>query len=271
MSDDEPEVGGLAYFEWSVAEAPDLGDERLWEQANPALDVRLSRVFIRGVERDSMDDEEFARERLGVFSDEDDEPQWLVVPREAWASTAAAPLELLDPVTLALECPADLSSAAIAAAGSSGDGAAVELAEWLPSTDTLVARLVEIHETHGTRGVVIDPRSPANLFSEAIAAAGVPVIEAKTHDVIQAALGIYVGITGGTVLHPLGGPHAEKLERAVAVAEQRKVGESWLIDRHADPDVGPFIAASLALWGHRLPVGGNTGVSAYEDNDLMTV
>ena len=69
----------LCYIEFSADPDFDLDDpEALW-QANPSMSVGRITAEFAAVEREAMSDEEYARERLGIFPDADDEPQWLVV------------------------------------------------------------------------------------------------------------------------------------------------------------------------------------------------
>ena len=183
---------------------------------------------------------------------QDEGQPWGVIPKASWSSSGSDSATLTDPVTFALEVNGDLSRAWIAAAGASGEVEAVELVDELADTDRVVDRLAELHEQHGSRGVVIDERSPAAVFSADLDAAGVPVTVPKAGEVSVAALAITLGVVEGKVLHVTAGDLSPVLDRAVGAAKKRTTRDSWWIDRRTAS--GPFIAASLALWGHRLPV-----------------
>lgn len=242
----------LAWLEWNFGEVcADLNDREAWSSANPALGYRVTESFIEK-ERASLADDDFARERLSIWPSATNAQPWGVIPQAVWTSAGRDDLELLDPVTFALEVTSDLKRAWIAAAGDGGELVeVVELVEELADSERVVPRLVQLHEEQGSRGVVIDERSPAAVFRSDLEAKGVPVLTPKSGDVSLAALGITLGAAEGKVLHPTVGELAPVLDRAVGAAEKKSTRESWWIDRRTA--AGPFIAASLALWGHRLP------------------
>ena len=80
-----------------------------------------------------MSDEEYARERLGIFPDTDDEPQWLVVTEAQYLACApkladGTPLPadaagwLQTPIALAVELTQDRETITVVAAGQTTDG-----------------------------------------------------------------------------------------------------------------------------------------------------
>lgn len=263
---DEP--GRLAYFEWSAPVGSDLDDRAALRMANPSMAVgRITEEYTYEVERGLLTDVEFGRERLGIFNELDEGPKWEIFPEAVWRS-AEGTAPLLDPVTLAVEIAQDFAWSCIVAAGDTGNGEAIEPIDMRDGTDWLVERLVELDEAHGIRGVVIDRRSAVAALIEDMEAAGLTIIEPKPQDVMAAAGALYVGTVGGVVAHPAG---CAWLDAAAGHAAKRVYGDAWLIDRRVKQPVGPLIAASLALWGHRRPVEEQGGVSAYEHHDLMTV
>ncbi len=245
--------------EWSVD--PDIpvetyrADDAAVVEATPALGHLVDWETVDS-ERDAAISDEawmaFCREALSWWPDDDASQPWGVIPKAVWWASGGDDAALVDPVTFALEVTSDLNRAWIAAAGASGDVEAVELVDELGDSERVVSRLVELHERHGSRGVVIDERSPAAVFSADLEAAGVPVTVPKTAEVSVAALAITLGVAEGKVLHPTGTELAPVLDAAVGAAVKRSTRETWWIDRRTN--AGPFIAASLALWGHRQPV-----------------
>jgi hypothetical protein len=226
-----------------AAATPALGHLVDWETVDSERDAAISDEAWMG----------FCREALSWWPDDDAAQPWGVIPKAVWTPKPdAPPVTLDDPVTYALEVTSDLKRAWVAAAAAFGELEAVELVDELGDTDRVVSRLVELHERHGSRGVVIDERSPAAVFSADLEAAGVPVTVPKTADVSVAALAITLGVAEGKVLHPTGTELAPVLDAAVGAAVKRSTRETWWIDRRTN--AGPFIAASLALWGHRQPV-----------------
>jgi hypothetical protein len=112
-----------------------------------------------------MTDEEYARERLGIFPDDDGAPQWEVVTEEQWEACGTreqvGPGWLGDPPTFAVEFTVDRSAASIGVAGRHPNGGvAVEVIDRRDGVDWVLARLVELGK-HRPKAILIDPRSPA--------------------------------------------------------------------------------------------------------------
>lgn len=260
------DVTDTMYVEFSADPDADPDDREQWPKMNPSHPHRTPVEAMLRMRRQISDVDSWRREAMGIWPADASQP-WGVIPESVWLSTERECLELLDPVTFALEVTSRLDRAWVAAAGATDEAEAVELVDELGDTDRVVDRLVELHERHGSRGVVIDDRSPAAVFRADLEAAGVPVVVPKTADVSVAALAITLGVAEGKVLHPSTGDLAPVLDRAVGAAEKRATRESWWIDRRTGS--GPLIAASLALWGHRLPTEDDTSV--YEDRGLVVL
>ena len=238
------------WIEFGADTDADPSDRRQWAKANPSYPHRTPTESLLRLQR-KLTPDSFLREGLGVWPEESGKP-WGVIPKAVWTSAGSDDVALTDPVTFALEVTSDLNRAWIAAAGASGELEAVELIDELGDSERVVSRLVELHERHGSRGVVVDERSPAAVFSPDLEVAGVPVTVPKTADVSVAALAITLGVAEGKVVYPTRTDLAPVLDSAVGAAVKRTTRETWWIDRRTN--AGPFIAASLALWGHRQPV-----------------
>lgn len=239
----------LAYFEWSADPACDLGDPVAWRSANPALGVRISEEYVEG-ERESIGDEKFKVERLGIVTlDAERAASWQVVTEADYHATETE-VELVDPVTLAIAVAPDRSSAAIGSAGETTGPDGVVVVDHRPLVGWLVDRVVEVYERHGARGVVVDTFGPAGTEIDELVARGVKVVPANTQAVKQACGQIFDDFVEGDLVHGV----QPILESAVAGASKRKVGEAWAWARTGDTDITPLEAVTLALWGHRQPV-----------------
>lgn len=256
----DPRLGRLAYFEWSADPDSALDDEDAWAQANPALDVRLSREFIRLVERPAMSDEEFARERLGIFPDTDGEP---VISPHDWSCGAVkfkpgdAAGWLLDPVAFGLDQTNDHEWLSIVAAGhcrSGGVGVDVVEHFYRPKRAAVIARMTELNERHGPKATVIDQRSKASAFEADLIDAGIDVTLTTTTDHQRAFAWIFQAILDHE-LHHLDQP---ELNGAVTGASTRPVGDGQLWNRRGDAVISPLVAATLACHGLLLPVVDST-------------
>jgi len=240
----------LAYFEWSSDSDVDLDDPESWAAANPGFGLRISEEYIRSVEREAMDDADFARERLGIFPDPDEIAAWTVISEQNWRQTEVSDLDLVDPVVLALDVAPDRSSAAICAASDTPEGVpGLDVVFHGKGTSWVVDKVAQVCERNQIRGVVVDPVGQAGAHIDELVAAGVNVMVVSTKDHKQACGQFYDDATEGTLRHL---PQPE-LEAAVAGAEQRLLQDAWLWDRRADTDITPLVAATLALWGHRQP------------------
>lgn len=241
--------------------------------SNPAMAVgRITEEFTI-VERAAMTHDEFLRERLGIFPDKDDTPQWLVIPEAAWTATQVEPeVGWLTEPRLALEVAPDFSQASIVAAGKCTDpdgneAEGIELVDHRQGVDWVVARTAELAERHGGLPVAVDKGSTADLkFTAELLEAGVDVLLAETADVVLAAADLILGIGARKVWHPKADDQ-RPLDLSVASAALRPYGDVTLFNRKLGAVVGPVIAASLTLWALRRPV--ESKESVYEERGLV--
>jgi len=220
-----------------------LDDETRWAEANPALGRRMTVEHLRA-ERRAMAPEEFARERLGWWTDPVagvDAAAPAALPAGRWPALAAdlpGPL----PVVAAVDVARDRSSATVAVAAAGPDG--------LPWLDVVrpaagVAWVVGVAAGLGVR-VLLDPGGAAGALVPELVRAGVDVVPAGPRDRLAAAGGLFDRVEAGTVRHS-GDP---LLAASAAGARRRDVGSAWDFDPAAsDADVGPVRAAALALHG----------------------
>jgi hypothetical protein len=252
--------------EWDKAVAAILDDRRAWAEANPGLGYRLTADFMQS-ERDAMTDEEYARERLGLYPEEEEavDP---VIPPASWAtcrSVATPASVIVKPVVYAFEVSMDRKWPVIAAAGrSSIEGTHVEIGDNRPGTGWLVGRLLELQQNHAPAEIVCHAGGPAGGLLADLEKAGVKVTKLTTQEYAQACEAAYDDITEGRWLH-LGQP---ELDKAVSGATKRTTGDAWVFDRRAGIDVSPLVAASLAAVRVDKPLDQKTPtVHAWADDD----
>lgn len=263
----------LAYFEWCASmadtasraewedEVADILDDRdAWAEANPGVGYRITEEFIQS-ERDAMTDEDFARERLGLYP-EVAELLEVAIDEADWRACESSRSTAADPVTLAFEVSVDRRWAVIASAGvSSVGGIHVEVVDNRRHTGWVVDRLVELRDRHHPAAVLCNPAGPAGgLLADCERKGlqvGVPdsakpgkVRGVTGRDWTQACAGAYDAVTEHRWRH-LGQP---VLNTAVAAAVKRPVGDAWVFDRDAGTDVSPLLAVALAAWNVGKPV-----------------
>lgn len=255
----------FAYFEWSAA-MPDVADRLEWEklvddliddrqawaEANPAIGYRITEEFIQS-ERAAMSDEDFARERLGVYPDIADVADEPAIDGAAWKACQDPRSAVRDPVTFAFEVSMDRRWAVIASAGASTMGGThVELVENRRQTGWVVDRLVELRDRHRPAAILCNPSGPAGGLLPECARKGLVVgvpdgqkVKAITgRDYVQACAEAFDAVTEHR-WHHLGQP---ALNMAVGAAVKRTVGDAWVFDREASTDISPLLAVTLAAW-----------------------
>lgn len=245
---------GLCYYEWCGDQSAESADVRAWLHANPALGYRLSLDFTAR-EMDALDDEDFRRERLGIWSEEHFAN---VIDLAVWRALADKDSKARDPVALAVDVTPDRKRAAIAGAGKRSDGLVhIEVIADREGVSWVVQRVAELVERHKPCAVMVDGRSPAASLLPALAEAGLKVTtepKASTPDIIvttsaaemAAACGaFYDAIEGGSLRH-LDQP---ELTSALEGATKRSLGEAWAFSRRGSTSIAPLVAATLALYG----------------------
>ncbi|MEB3367407.1 hypothetical protein [Saccharopolyspora mangrovi] len=250
----------LAYFEWSAqTEAKDyeraLDDREEWARANPALGIRIREEFIES-ELDAMGGMEFARERLGIWYDEEAD---VVIRQRDWAAVADAGTEPGEDSNLVFGVDVSLnrSHGAIAVAGAREDGLIhTELVDYREGTQWIVPRLVELIEKHNPAAVLIDPTGPAGGLLSILAEDGIEPRTAKGgkeilrlltgRDGAQACGAFYDLVVNGELRHR----DQKPVNDAVSGAKQRPMSDAWVWHRKESRfDVAPLVAETLAVQG----------------------
>lgn len=267
----------LAYLEWcSTKPCPDkcdhhvgrtgcvLDDEAEWANANPALDVRISRSHIRK-ERLAMPADEFARERLGRWDDPSEASDGLDVDK--WRACLDAKSKRGGQPVFAAVVAHDLSWSAIAWAAHRADGLPhVEVIDYKPGTEWVAARAKALKDMHGTQLAVLKA-GPKSSLQDDLDDLSVTYDEIDAQDLVAACGVIEDRVLRGTLRH-IGQP---ELDIAVAVGRRRPVGDAWTWAlRASHADISPVVAVTVALWALRntQPVAsGIVDPNDYDDED----
>lgn len=244
----------LCWIEWSPgdtwpgmhagAPCPWLDDRQAWCDGNPALGIRLDDEFIEG-EREAMDDDGFARERLSVWPPDDPDAD-TVIPMSLWDDNKDPASEPIDPVAFAVDMPPTRKSAAIGVSGLRSDGLLhVGVVEQRPGNDWVAPRLGELVRKWRPRKVVVDPRSPAGALIPDIESYGVEVHQVTASEYAQACGFLYDRTTSQRIRHR-GQP---VLDDALRGATQRPIADAWGWNRRdASVDISPLVAVTLAAF-----------------------
>lgn len=245
-----------AWLEWSATPDNfgeiDIGDERVWAEANPALGIRLNPDRIHN-ELSTFPPEVFRRERLGMF---EETAITAVFPDEDWAACAdpdaqirsAEDLDGVDDLRLAVDYGPAMASAAIVAAWSDPESGlpCVEVVEHRYGHTRWVApRVAELVESRPVTAVIVDGYGQRGTLVEDLQDRGVGVTMIAVDYVKTASEQLVEYVVARRLRHS----DQPALNQAVAAARRQKVGDRWKLSRTpgADVDVSPMIAAALAV------------------------
>ena len=240
----------LAYLEWSAGPDANLDDEESWRSANPAYGTRIQREAIEA-ERSSMSDEQFAMERLGMWS-ADSVAQ--VIDSASWAAVADPSSMPVERLTLAIDVAPNRSTASVCLAGKRADGLwHVELDQTRKGVDWVAAWVQSRAEKNRLHAVVLDELSglvEKRKGRHYLVGTDVVVTLAASEgrDMAIASGQFYDSVMESSPR--LRHPDSPPLNVALSVARKRPLGAGWAWNRKDEAsDITPVVAATLALWG----------------------
>ena len=241
----------LAYFEWSAPDDADPRDPHAIAQANPGLGIRMSFQHVMD-ELESLDEETYARERLGIWAKIGAEG---FIPGAKWSKCLDRKIadmvvngevveQKLERVALGVDIPPDRSYGSICVAGTREDGSLfVELlerhegTEWIPGT---------LRELMGQSRLPVwaDGFSAVSALQMEFKRERVRVMFLRS-DVYKKACGVfYDKVVQGQVAHK----GDADLDAAVAGAVPSSKDKLWAWTSKS-VDVSPLVAATLAVHG----------------------
>ena len=233
----------LFWAEWSCEGVTDLDDPRAWAAANPALGIRIEHDTILD-ERAAMDDDTFARERLGMWTGA---AGLSIIDPLTWQALADPESLPVDRFALAVDVDPARSLASVALAGQRADGKwHVELDEQRAGVGWLAGYLSARCERNDIRAVVIDGASPAASIIDTLKQRKIKVTTTGSRDMAAACGTFYDGAHEGWLVHTA----QPQVSAALGGARKRTLGDAWAWNRkNAASDITPLVACTLALWG----------------------
>lgn len=236
----------LAYFEWSCPEGCDLDDPANWAQANPTMGYRIDLDFI-AAEHKALPDDVFARERLGIWAEDN---RQTVIDMNMWAACGDPESRPGTKVAFAIDAKPDSSAAAIASAGRRDDGRLhTKVVDHLPGMGWVVERIAELNQRYRPVAVLLDPSSPAGSLIADLAEVGIEPILVNAREMGQACGAFHNDVVNDQLRHT----DQETLNTALRQATTRTLGDAWAWDRrHGRGDICPLVATTLATHGFRL-------------------
>lgn len=226
----------LAYFEWSAPDDANLDDRQAWRQANPALGIRIPESFVES-ERLALPDEQFARERLGIWptvAKRDaavDLALWntLIAPAPPWGSQIAFSLDIAP----------DHSTATIAAAWVTAEGPIwVQLADHRPGVEWVPDRCAALLAKYDGK-LLVEQTGTAAFLLPRLEADGVP-----RRFFADACSTLDAAVQSRTLRHG----NQPELNAALSVARWSTSGEAGQrVLSRKNSQVSPVVAVALAL------------------------
>lgn len=250
----------LAYFEWSADDNAATDDVAAWYRANPGLGYRISEEFIQDemetMISESGDDEQFRRERLGIWAKLGAEA---IFPRGLWESRVAPEAErVMEHPIVAVDQRTGLSqSFAVACAGVAGKFGLVDIAmydadpKYTWSDDYVVDETLKILNRHGLTEVALDSYSENEPLITKFEDAGIKVTKLNTRDMANGAVAFTDALVNDRMHHA----DAQPLNAAVAGAVKRDYGTETLFlwsQRRSTVDIVALRAATVAWQVHTL-------------------
>lgn len=238
-----------AWLEWTMEEGDRLDDKKVWAKAIPALGGRIQVATVED-ERNSMSDEQFATERLGLWRSAQ---ELAVIQPEDWAAQAVdgAPEDYqISAIGLDMNLERTVVSVAIAVRDDEGK-THVELASLsateMFSTDALVAWIVK--RAKRRIPVIMDGFSPVRSLEPILRAERVTTRALSANELMQACGGFYDGVVKDKSLTHF---DQDQLNASLAGGKRQNVGDAggWKWSRKSlDVDLTPIMAATCAHYG----------------------
>lgn len=272
----------LCYMEWSIDGCSSLcpedctdhdpvDTEASYAKSNPGLGIRITTEHIES-ERRSMDEAEFAKERLGIGRWPVYGEAWRIIGEDAWKSRSREPgtTDPQAPLVFAIDVTPDRSYSCITVCGANGevahDGTPLVQVEVVfdgarydhrSGMAWVIPRIKQLVKDWSPAAIVIDKGSQAGAMFDDLELLveknrRTLLLTPTTREYAQACGTFY-----GSVIPRKGNEayliHLDQpmLTSAVAGAEKRDLSDVWAWDkRNASTDISPLVSGTLALWGH---------------------
>lgn len=238
-----------AWFEFSVESIGDVHDPHRWAATNPALGRRILLSTIEG-ECEQMDEDTFARERLGWWTPICTEKIETAIPEDLWDSCASSELKPEGKTAYGVKFSADGSEVCLCGAVIPKEGPArISLIDRKPTgygtqwlADWLNQRYLQ------ASCVVIDGRNGVDVLIDKISGTWKykgSVVRPSAKDAIAAVSVIMDGLSEKSFTWYV---KQEDLRASAISSTKRKIGSQGGWGFGGD-DSTPIEACALALWG----------------------
>lgn len=219
-----------------------LDREHLIRSANPAINAgRIDIGTVRNL-RQELPPEEFMRECLGWWEEQDDSGPPAIDLRH-WGAASQPKTAAPSRAAVVVDVEPDRSAASVGVAGNGPGGRVLLMVEHRPGTSWVVDTVSALTKNTDVLEVALHPTSQAGALLPQFAKAGIDIRKLTSTDLGQACAAFLAGVPDGRFVH-LG---QVELDGAVSVARTRTVNEAQLWDRKTvHVPLGPVVAASTA-------------------------
>lgn len=231
----------LAYYEWSVPDDADADDPESWAKANPSLGIRIAEDFVE-TERRSLDDEEFKRERLGIWAKVGGSS---AIPREFWSDALDDESESGEQVAFGFDVSPLRDVSVVAAASYRPDGLVhIEIVDRRTGTEWLVPRLQELRNSWSPVGTAFDAASQAASVAGTDPRGRRVLTGLDSRSVMQATGEFFEAVMNGEIVHT---GQAELDEAVEASRRSKGASDLWRWSRaDTSKDISPLVAVTMA-------------------------
>lgn len=239
-----------AWFEWGVDEIGDVSDRNRWYETNPSLGVLIQESTVES-EFEQMDEDTFARERLGWWSKVETKAITPVISKSDWDACAIDNPMRSGTVVYAVKFSADGSTGAIAACHKS-EGRdpfvyVVDSKSMGHGVSWIVNKLAPVAKDAAQ--IIVDGRSHDRVTIDRLKESGVRQKVFMEPDIIAACSSLLDAVQGRRITH-----YAQPaLDLSATRTERRKIGAQggWGFESNEAEGVDATLieACALAYWG----------------------
>lgn len=237
----------LAYFEWSAEEKAASDDADAIYASNPGLGIRISLDWVIENELEGLPDEQYRRERLGIWAQLGGER---AVSESEWSRILDPDSAAGDIISIGVDVPRSRDSATVAVVSARPDGVLhAEIIEHSNGTTWVAKTLRSIQQAWGTNA------TPAVLDAAGAAASLLPDLERErvkyqlvnAREIGRACAQVFDDVLERKIVHR----GQEELDQAIEYAGTKAMGESLWRWKATSPvaDISPLYAVTFARHG----------------------
>ena len=238
----------LAYFEWSAPDDADSDDIDAWYIANPGMGLRISEEYVAESEYQAMEDEQFRRERLGIWAPLGGEQ---TLSAGQWEKqTDKDSVADVGSIFFGVDVTPSRDSAAIVAVAVKANDASkihVELIDYRVGTEWVAPRLRQLQDGWNPRGIVVNMAGAAGTLIPEFRRERLKIMQITSREYLQACALFLDRFRTGAFSH-IG---QENFSEAVVNGQKKMKGDSLFTWAQVDPSIPicPLVAATCGLAG----------------------